>query len=809
MDKFPRPITKQCIGKIMEQINYPIYKLDEKNSKFICFFCHIKYRNENIPVLITTYQIINEEYLVNNNSIDILIDNKKVKIYFEKAKYLNKSLDISIVEIKDINKKLIKFFELDESLYKKSPELFYHKETIYIIHCNKFKNNNYVSFGIINDINNSQLICSCNINSNSICSPIFNANNNKLIGIYRYNSNHYAKGIFLKLLIKKFIKEYNYSKKEIDDLNDIKNEISITINVNKEDINKKVYFLQQNDCQNDIMPERNSKNDNSKELNEINTEIYIDKIKQEYKRYFIPEKEGKYTINLKIKINLLDCSYMFARCKNIIDINFISFNTKYVTNMKYMFYECGNLKKINLFSFNTKNVLDMSYMFHDCYKLKSLDLSSFNTKKVKDMNNMFNHCKNLSNLNISLFKTKNVQNMNFMFLDCWKLNDIDISFLKTIDEDELNNIYFNRWDKNKLFSIDSEDKSMFNEIYILLNIDKEDISKKIYFLNNSDKSLEELNENNTELYINKRKQVYAKYFIPEKEGEYEINIKFNIYLRECSFMFSECSNIIYINFIAFNTYYITSMCGMFNKCHSLNSLNLSSFETKYVENMSGMFNECYNLKKLDLSSFNTGYATNMGGMFNRCCNLKSLDLTSFNTTYVTDMNNMFNKCYNLQNINLSSFYTENVTDMKGMFQDCNNLKNLDLSSFNTKNVIEMNNMFNKCYNLTSLDLSSFNTEKVNNMYAMFNGCKKIKYLDLSSFDTQNVTDMGCMFSECNSLEKLDLSSFETTNVNNMEGMFQKCYNLNKLDISSFDSSNVNNMDNIFSECYKLKDKDLF
>ena len=72
MDKFPGPITKQCIRKIMEQINYPIYKLDEKNSKFICFFCHIKYKNENIPVLITTYQIINEEYLVNNNSIDIL-----------------------------------------------------------------------------------------------------------------------------------------------------------------------------------------------------------------------------------------------------------------------------------------------------------------------------------------------------------------------------------------------------------------------------------------------------------------------------------------------------------------------------------------------------------------------------------------------------------------------------------------------------------------------------------------------------------------------------------------------------------------
>ena len=159
---------------------------------------------------------------------------------------------------------------------------------------------------------------------------------------------------------------------------------------------------------------------------------------------------------------------------------------------------------------------------------------------------------------------------------------------------------------------------MFNEIYILINIDKEDISKEIYFLNKSDKCLKELNHENSELYINKKKKPFEKYFIPEKEGEYEINIKFNIYLTECNFMFEECTNIIYIDFISFNTYYITSMHGIFNNCHNLITLNLSFFKTNYVENMSGMFSECYNLKKLDLSSFDTGYATNMSGMFNKC-----------------------------------------------------------------------------------------------------------------------------------------------------------------------------------------------
>ena len=46
---------------------------------------------------------------------------------------------------------------------------------------------------------------------------------------------------------------------------------------------------------------------------------------------------------------------MFSGCENIIDINFISFNTEYITNMEYMFYELLNLISINLHSFYNKN----------------------------------------------------------------------------------------------------------------------------------------------------------------------------------------------------------------------------------------------------------------------------------------------------------------------------------------------------------------------------------------------------------------------------------------------------------------------
>ena len=110
--------------------------------------------------------------------------------------------------------------------------------------------------------------------------------------------------------------------------------------------------------------------DNLKELNDLNTELYINDEKYKYNKYFKPEKGGKYEIKLKFFINLTDCSYMFVGCENIIDINLVSFNTRYIINTKYMFYGLKNLKLINFPSFYTKKVIDMSYRFSWCSDLE-------------------------------------------------------------------------------------------------------------------------------------------------------------------------------------------------------------------------------------------------------------------------------------------------------------------------------------------------------------------------------------------------------------------------------------------------------
>ena len=106
--------------------------------------------------------------------------------------------------------------------------------------------------------------------------------------------------------------------------------------------------------------------ENLKELNDLNTELYKNNIKEKkFKKFFIPEQEGEYNIKLKYKIIIKDFSYMFAGFYKIVDINFNSFNSKDIIDMKYMFYNYENLKSVNLFSFNSLNVSNMEFMFYN------------------------------------------------------------------------------------------------------------------------------------------------------------------------------------------------------------------------------------------------------------------------------------------------------------------------------------------------------------------------------------------------------------------------------------------------------------
>ena len=61
MEDYSKPLTKQCMKKILEQMENSIYKIKGKDKKFgIAFFSKIKIRKIIIPIILTNYRIIDE-----------------------------------------------------------------------------------------------------------------------------------------------------------------------------------------------------------------------------------------------------------------------------------------------------------------------------------------------------------------------------------------------------------------------------------------------------------------------------------------------------------------------------------------------------------------------------------------------------------------------------------------------------------------------------------------------------------------------------------------------------------------------------
>ena len=198
---------------------------------------------------------------------------------------------------------------------------------------------------------------------------------NKNINQFKNNENT------IKEIISNNISTYNYLKEER-----VINEIILKLMIEKHEINQKIFFLDNIDYLDHKTNVRHY-HDNLKELNRLNTKLFINKKECIYSKYFIPYKEGIYEIKLLIYINMQNCSYMFYNCQNIISINISNFNTSNVTDMQKMFFNCSNLTTLSDISkWNTDNVNNINWMFFNCSKLSDLpDISNWNTNNVNDM----------------------------------------------------------------------------------------------------------------------------------------------------------------------------------------------------------------------------------------------------------------------------------------------------------------------------------------------------------------------------------------------------------------------------------------
>ena len=249
LNLYPIPITIDCTRIILEQMENSICKINNEKGNGTGFFCYIS--NYNKYIMLTNNHVIDEEIIKNNNKIIVTINDDKEKIEINlnnKKLYTNKKYDVTIIEIKEEEKnKIKKYIELDNNIFNDNSIKY--NETLYILQYPKYLFNKQigpVSYGILKGIKDEyNIIHLCSTESGSSGSPILNISNNKVIGIHKegYKKDNYNIGTYLKYPINEYLNNINLIEKSNEMNNKINNEIIITLKIEKEDINKDIYFL--------------------------------------------------------------------------------------------------------------------------------------------------------------------------------------------------------------------------------------------------------------------------------------------------------------------------------------------------------------------------------------------------------------------------------------------------------------------------------------------------------------------------------------------------------------------------------------
>ena len=240
-------ISLEKMDIIKEQMEKSVCKIKNCNGEYgTGFFCYIPFPNELnlITVLFTNYHVIKGVDFIKDKKIDFSINNDNfsfsLNINNSTKFYSNKLLDISIIEIKEINiLNKIKILEF-ESLSNEEVKLKYKQKDIYLIQYS-FDNKVEFSKGIIKDIDeNFTIKHSCSSQEGSSGGPLLNLLNFKVIGIHKGQNidNDYNLGTLIKKAIENFIYTFDVNKNKnvniIENINENGNKnVNIIENINE------------------------------------------------------------------------------------------------------------------------------------------------------------------------------------------------------------------------------------------------------------------------------------------------------------------------------------------------------------------------------------------------------------------------------------------------------------------------------------------------------------------------------------------------------------------------------------------------
>ena len=108
---------------ISEQMKKCIFNFGNQNEYGTGFFCQIPNKNENLKVIIASYKILNEDIIENNKTIEVSLNDDKVKKIISlknKKIYISLEYNTTIISINSVRDEITDFLELDESIFNEN-----------------------------------------------------------------------------------------------------------------------------------------------------------------------------------------------------------------------------------------------------------------------------------------------------------------------------------------------------------------------------------------------------------------------------------------------------------------------------------------------------------------------------------------------------------------------------------------------------------------------------------------------------------------------------------------------------------------
>lgn len=453
-------------------------------------------------------------------------------------------------------------------------------------------------------------------------------------------------------------------------------------------------------------------------------------------------------------------------------IDLSNFDVSRVTSMNQIFSACHNLTTLDLSGWTTGAVTTYQYAFSGCDKLTYLDLSGFDARSATNMGNMFKDMTSLKQIKLGenfSFTGRNITSSNSKAVlpgSMWQRVSTGDAFTpaelqEQYDGSTMAGIYKNI----SLYAIAYSDKSL-----------------EFQRGNDTDSSREVVG-----MWQVSETSSYGSNAIPWAEVA-TTTTRVVVHEEEVpiapAYTQSWFNGMIRLTEIDIEHLYSDNLkgCGSMFWGTALESIDLSHWTNlDNLTDCSYMFSNCTNLKNVNLGDWNPTNVIYSYYMFKSCSSLESIDLSHWVTSNVTNMSHMFEGCSSLTDLDISKFDTSKVQYFTDMFKDCSSMTTLDISNFTFPVATEVSEMFMNMSSLESIDLSNFKFPCHINFVRLFAGCTSLTSIDMSQVETQNsIKQTAYMFDGCTNLETLDLSGLDTSRTNHLGYMFNNCNKLRKV-----------------------------